>query len=163
MLLNLCIESLIGRVPMITQIFERIRLCFRTKVRFSLAFLASHGINQKQRMQKYTCRGSWHPLKFPPLHLVSSFWLSGHLFLAMQFISEFIWVNVRGNALTWQAKTIILCFFTQAHDQNTAHANQSVPLDCRIADLWAISVSRVPICDTDYIYIYILRLQTALN
>ena len=35
---------------------------------------------------------------------------SGHLFLAMQFVSEFIWVNVRWNGPTWQAKTIISYF-----------------------------------------------------
>ena len=45
------IESPMGpRVPIITQTFDRIRLCFRMKVRFSDAFLASraHRINQRQ-------------------------------------------------------------------------------------------------------------------
>ena len=35
------------------------------------------------------------------LCIVSSFWLSGHLFLAMQLISEFIQVNVKWNGPTW--------------------------------------------------------------
>ena len=120
------------------------------KVRFSESFLASHRINQRERMQKYTCRCSWHALKFSPLRLVSSFWLSGHLFLAMQFISDFIWVNLRWNGPTWQAKTIISCFFNwkeriaRARDRNTALVNQSASQDCRFAtnqclksaDLW---------------------------
>ena len=109
------------------------------KVGFSDAFLASQRINQKQRMQKYTCSWSWHmsdvSIKFSPLHLVSSFWLSGHLFLAMKFISEFIWVNVRWNGPTWQAKaiTVVLPLIplkrdfarARARDWNTARANQS--------------------------------------
>ena len=49
------------------------------KVRFSDAFLASCRINQRQRMQKYTCCCFWHvsdvTFKFSPLHLVSGFWL----------------------------------------------------------------------------------------
>ena len=50
-------------------------------------------------------------LKFSPLRLVSSFWLSsGHLCLAMQFISEFIWVTLRWNGPNWQAKTTISYF-----------------------------------------------------
>ena len=89
-------ESTIGRrVTIITQTLDRIRLCFRIKVRFSESFLALHRITQKERMQKSTFRRSCHALKFSPLRLVSSFWLSGHLFLVMQFISEFIGVNVR--------------------------------------------------------------------
>ena len=49
------------------------------KVRFSDAFLASHRINQRQRMQKYTCccscRVSDVAFKFSPLCLMSSFWI----------------------------------------------------------------------------------------
>ena len=52
----------------ITQEHERVRLCFRMKAWFSDAFLV-------QVLQVLTLR------------LVSSFWPSGHLFLAMQFIS----------------------------------------------------------------------------
>ena len=114
------------------------------KVRFSDTFLASHRINQRDRMQKYKCRcvSCNVALKFSPLLLVSSFWLSGHLYLAMQFISEFIWVNARRNGPTWQAKTIIPCFplipteksvLARAHDRNTARANQSASQDCRLA------------------------------
>ena len=40
MLLLNQVKSPIGRVPLITQTFERIRLCFRMKVRFSESFLA---------------------------------------------------------------------------------------------------------------------------
>ena len=118
------------------------------KVRFSDAFLASHRINQRQRVDKeckhihvlglVTCLA----FKFSPLCLVSSFWLSGHLFLAIQFISEFIWV-VRWNGPTCQAKTITVVLpliplkidFPRAKvcDRNTAHANQSASQDCWIA------------------------------
>ena len=64
-----------------------------------------------------------------PLRLVSTFWLSG----AMQFISEFIWVNVN-----LASQTIILCFPINPHwkktrDQNTARANQSASQDFRLA------------------------------
>ena len=48
----LVLATSIGRVPIKTQTFDRIRLCFRIKVRFSDAFLALHRINQRQRMQK---------------------------------------------------------------------------------------------------------------
>ena len=56
------------------------------KVRFSEAILASHPINQRQRMQKYICAAAAldtcdEAFKFSNLRLVSSFWLSGHLFL----------------------------------------------------------------------------------
>ena len=44
------VESPISRIPLITQTFERIRL--RIKVRFSESLLASHRINQRERMQK---------------------------------------------------------------------------------------------------------------
>ena len=103
---------------------------------------------------------SWDALKFSPLRLVSSascrsFWLSGHLFLAMQFISELIWVNVRWNGPTWQAKTIISCFSINSKLKRdvardvigTQRARISKRL--KIADLRPISASRVPICDTD--------------
>ena len=96
-------------------------------------------------MQKYTCC-SWHvsdvAFKFSPLRLVSSFWLSGHLFLAMQFISEFIWVNVRWNGPTWQAKTIISysspliplkSASARTRDRNTVRANQSASQECQLA------------------------------
>ena len=106
------------------------------KVRFSDAFLASHRINQRQRMQ-ILLHVSDVAFKFSPLRLVSSFWLSGHLFLAMQFISEFIWVNVRWTDLTDQLgkpfhwkETIARA---RARDRNTAHANQSASQDCRLA------------------------------
>ena len=46
------LESPIGRITIITQTFFRIRPCFRMKVRFSDAFLVSHRINHRQRMQK---------------------------------------------------------------------------------------------------------------
>ena len=102
-------------------------------------------------MQKYTCSWSWHELdvafkffhlwpttsilrtmstKFSPLRLVSSFWLSGHLFLAMQFISEFIWVT------TCQAKTITVALPLIpliSRDRNIARANQPASQDCRLA------------------------------
>ena len=52
LLLNL-IESPIGRVPIITQTFNRIRLCFRMKVRFSESFLASYRINQRKNTKIY--------------------------------------------------------------------------------------------------------------
>ena len=77
------IKSPIGRVPIITQTFDRIRLCFRMKVRFSDAFLVSHIINQRQRMHwiymlLLLTRVMWRSRS------QSSFWLSGHLFLAIQ-------------------------------------------------------------------------------
>ena len=51
LLLNL-IESPIGLVPIIIQIFERIRFCFRMKVRFSESFLASHSHNHNSPVLK---------------------------------------------------------------------------------------------------------------
>ena len=102
-----------------TQTFDRIRL-FQNE-RFSDAFLVSHGINQRQRCKNThvvaldTCN-----VAFSPLHLVSSFWLSGHLFFDMQFISKFIWVNVRWNGPTWQAKTIISYFAINSHWKSTS-------------------------------------------
>ena len=80
--------------------------------------------------------------KFSPLRLMSSFWLSGHLFLSFLFISEFIWVNVRWNGPTWQAKTTTSyspplnsnwkeCTLARARDRNKA--NQSASQDCRLA------------------------------
>ena len=121
------VESPVGRVP---------------KSKIFWIFPALHRINQRERMQKYTCRCSWHALKFSPLRLVSSFWLSGHLFLAIQFISEFIWV-VRWNGPTCQAKTITVILpliplkidfpRAKACDRNTAHVNQSASQDCWIA------------------------------
>ena len=111
------------------------------KVRFSDAFLASHRINQRQRMQ-ILLHVSDVAFKFSPLRLVSSFWLSGHLFLAMQFISELIWVNKRCNKPTWQAKTIISysspliplkSASARARDRNTARANQSASQECQLA------------------------------
>ena len=59
-----------------TQTLDRIRLCFRMKPRFSDAFLVSHRIMQRQRMQNIyvlaleTCDVAF---KFSPLRLVSSF------------------------------------------------------------------------------------------
>ena len=77
-------------------------------VSFSDAFLVSHRIMQRQRMQKYSVllltRMVWRS------SFVSSFWLSVILCLAMQLISEFIWLNLRWNGPTWQAKTTILYF-----------------------------------------------------
>ena len=123
------------------------------KVRFSESFLASHRINQRERMQKYTCRCSWHALKFSPLRLVSSFWLSGHLCLAMQFISEFIWVNLRWNGPTWQAKTIICISLlirlkrlseTDRDVLRIQRANQSASQECRFT---TNQRPRLPTCD----------------
>ena len=80
-------------------------------------------------MQKYTCSWSWHvsdvAFRFSPLRLVFSFWLSGHLFLAMQFISEFIWVKVMWNGLTWQAKTITVVLH-QFHWKETSQEQEHV-------------------------------------
>ena len=59
-------------------------------------------------------------IKFSLLCLVSSFWLSGHLFLAKQFISEFIWVNVRWNGPTWQAKSFM------KYERKAAETNRRV-------------------------------------
>ena len=61
-------------------------------------------------MQTYTCCCSWYVWYGVLTSASRVFWLSGHLFLAMRFISEFIWVNVRWNGPTWQAKTIISYF-----------------------------------------------------
>ena len=155
------IESPISRVTKITNI-RQIRLCFRMKVRFSGTFLYHNRVIQRQRMQNIhvvaldMCEVAF---KSSPLRLVSSFWLSGYLFLAMQFISEFIWVNLRRNGLTWQAKTLISYFAINSHwKRRTSHvltshvlstwsaqsANKSVYQDCRFAtnrhlrsaDLW---------------------------
>ena len=65
------------------------------KVRFPDAFLASHRINQRQECKNiHVASLDTYDVafKFSPLRLVSSFWFSGHLFLAMQLmiISEFI-------------------------------------------------------------------------
>ena len=95
------IESPIGHVPITTQTFDRIRLCFRMKVRFSDAFLASHRINQRQRLQQYTCCCSWHV------------WYGVEVLRASVFISEFIWVNVRWNKPTWQACTCSVVYDKQ--------------------------------------------------
>ena len=90
-------------------------------------------------MQKYTCRFSWHTLNFSPLRLVSCFWLSGHLFLAMQFISEFVWVNLTWNGPTCQAHPCFSCIsnwkerIPRARNRNTGRANQSASQDCRLA------------------------------
>ena len=111
------------------------------KVRFSGSFLASHRINQRDRMQKYTCC-YWHV--WCGVQVLTStcrvFWLSGHLFLAMQFISEFIWVNVRWNGPIWQSQNHNCVrrhwketYFARARDRNTARANQSASQDCRLA------------------------------
>ena len=108
------------------------------------AFLVSHRINQRQRMQKYTCCCPWHvwwpAFKFSPLHLVSSFWLSSvHLFLAIKFISQFIWVNVRWNGPTWQAKFMISYFAINTHWKRRTsqigieRENQSASQECRFA------------------------------
>ena len=97
-----------------TNIRRQNKTVLRMKVRFSDVFLASHRINQRQRVDK-ECKHI-HVLgldrclafKLSPLYgllLVSSFWLSGHLLLAIKFIFEFIWVNVRWNRPTWQPKT----------------------------------------------------------
>ena len=50
--------------------------------------------------------------------LLSGFWLSGHLFLAMQFISEFIWVNVR-----WGKPKLISYFVIDSHWKSTYFAH----------------------------------------
>ena len=62
----------IGRAPLITQTFERMRLCFSMKVRFSESFfcIAYNKSKRKNAKIKYKCRCSWHALKFSPLHLV---------------------------------------------------------------------------------------------
>ena len=59
------------------------------KVRSSNAFLASHRKECKNIhvVALDTCDVAF---KLSTQHLVSSFWYSGHLFLPMQFISEFI-------------------------------------------------------------------------
>ena len=60
------------------------------KVRFSEAFLASHRIRQRvdKECKHLHVLGLDKCLAFKCI--VSSFWLSGHLFLAIKFISEFI-------------------------------------------------------------------------
>ena len=88
---------------------------------------------------------------FSPLRLVSSYWLSGFLFLVMQLISDFIRVSVRWNGPTlargarceaavsagyinshWYKTYIGLTYFARpfARDHNTAPANQSASQDC---------------------------------
>ena len=136
------IESLVGRVPIIKQTFDRIRLFQNERKifwRFScLTYNKSKTKNAKIYMLLLFARVRW-AFKFSPLRLVSSFWLSRHLFLAVQFISEFIWINVRWNGPTWQAKTITSCFAINCNWKertrnstwsDTARANQSASQDC---------------------------------
>ena len=148
LLLNL-LESPIGRVPIITQAFDRIRLCFRMEVRFSDSLLASHRINQRERMPKYTCRCSWHALKFSLLCLVSSFWLSGHLFLVMQLISAFIetW-----NGPTWKEASDVKRLYPQAtllalKEDQLRHYRTSLSTWSEYSPCEPISVSRLWTCD----------------
>ena len=67
-----------------------------------------------------------------------SFWLSGHLFLAMQFISVYLFqrevertdpASQNQNFLLLQMKRA----YARARDRNTARANQSSFQDCRLA------------------------------
>ena len=52
-------KSPTSRVTIITQTLDRMRLCFRIKVRFSDASFVSHEIIHRQRMRKYiTCCSS---------------------------------------------------------------------------------------------------------
>ena len=91
-----------------------------SQILWHFSLLVSHRIIQRQRMQKYAVTDlwvaddivvMWHS---SPLHLK---FLSGslHLCIAMLFISEFIWFNLRLNGLTWQAKFIILYFAINLH------------------------------------------------
>ena len=73
------------------------------------------------------------------LHLVSTFWLSGHLFFVVQFISEFIWVNVRWKGPTCQAKIIMSCFAMKRDVRKCTWSEHSAREP--------ISVSRLPTCD----------------
>ena len=133
-------ESPIGRrVTIITQTLDRIRLSFTMKVRFSDAFLASHRIMQRHRMQKYICCCSSCDVafNFSPPRLVSSFWLTVHLCLTMQFISEFM-SHLRWNGPTWQAQPIISYFNIAMRDfrrrtSHTAREFQSASQECRFA------------------------------
>ena len=72
------IESLIRRVPVTTQTFDRIRL-FQNESKVSDAFLASHRkLKDKERknMHVLALHVSDVAFKFSPLRRVSSFWLS---------------------------------------------------------------------------------------
>ena len=140
------IESVpISCVPIVTQTFDKIRLCFRMKVRFSDAFLASHRINQRQRMQKDTCC-SWDVwshvvLRAFVLTYAIHFWVclsqsevertdlasQNHNFV--QFAINSTEKRLHKSKSTW--------FGIQS-----ARTNESL----KIADLQLISVSRVPIC-----------------
>ena len=110
------------------------------KVRFSDAILASHRINQRDWMQKYTYTRVGCGVQ---VLTVSSFWLWGHLFLTMKFISEFVWVNLRWNGPTWKAKTIISCFSINSSWKERTRKSTWSEYSAREP----ISVSRFQTCD----------------
>ena len=70
--------------------------------------------------------------------LTSSFSLSGHLFLVMYFLSEFIWVNVERTDLASQKHNLYASSHWKGRSKSTwseysARVNQSASLDCRLA------------------------------
>ena len=117
------------------------------KIRFSDAFLASH---RRQRMQNYTYCCSWHvwlvwrSISQLCVSCRCRFWLSGHLFSAMQFISEFM--NVRWNGPTWQAKTII-SYMVRHKYPTEKRLRKSKSTWSEYSAREPISVSRLPTCD----------------
>ena len=76
-----------------------------------------------------------------PLRLVSSFWHTVHLCLAMQYFLEFIWVNLRWNGPTWEAKTIISYFTINSglNSQPLSSASQ----ECRFATNQRLKMSNL--------------------
>ena len=113
---------------------------FRINVRFSDAFLVSYRIIQRQILQKYTCMfllfewvttcdvvqvlTSASQVSFR----LSSLLLSVHLGIAMQFISKFIWVNLRLNRLTqacfWH---FVFCYYS-CHSEHRVHVTARKPI-----------------------------------
>ena len=138
-------ESSIGRVTIITPKLGRIRLRFGMKVRFSDAFLVSHRIMQRQRMQKYMLC-SWHMWCGVQVHTFAS---RVKLLALSSFVISYaihFWVNLRWNGPTWQAKTINFILRHEfalkeyvlrksyARDRHAARANQSAFLEVPIYD-----------------------------
>ena len=148
------IESPISCVPIVTQTFDRIRLCFRMKVRFSDAFLASHRINQRQRMQKDTCC-SWD-VRCGIQVLTSASHVVLRAFVLTYAIHFWVYLSqseVERTDLASQNHNFVQFAINSTekrlHKSNStwfgiqsARTNESL----KIADLQLISVSRVPIC-----------------
>ena len=93
-------------------------------------------------MQKYTCRCSWHALKFSPLRLVSSLWLSGYFVLSYAI---HFWVYLSQPEVEWTNLA------SQNHNFVLPHSKLK-RMYCKMT--WSeysacepISISRLPTCD----------------